>query len=232
MYENWLLSEQLSNDPYRLLVSLDVNDKPYFRAAIPCRRESVGRRSSGLSTKHERAAPALLESPQDPKIGASPGETARLEMKSGTLQDTTTTNSQPRPWLTSAWKPSPTQALSHSSLSWPSPHNGYLCTSNPVHCEKEKPISSTYWWQRSSFATPGLVTRTPAGFLTTGTRTSRPKMVVRAWRQRRPQGSGIVGSVKCPNRHVLITARPANGRCRTCQRFFSRSISDKTSDVS
>jgi hypothetical protein len=157
---------------------------------------------------------------------ARPRRLPRFKTKYGTLQDNTTTIS--RPWLTSAWKPSHIQALSLSSHFWPFPRNGYLFTSNQVHCGKEKPISSIYWWQHSSFVTPVLATRTLEASLTTGARTSRPKMNVHAWQQRFPQDSGTVGNVKCRNRHVPITARPANGRFRIDRGLPSRSISDKT----
>ena len=166
----------------------------------------------------------LPETRRTRKSALDPARPRRLPDEIRNSQDNNTTI--PRPWLTSAWKPLPTQAWSLSSHFWPLPRNGYLFTSSPVHCGKEKPTSSTYWWQHSSFATPVLVIRTPEGSLTIGMRTSLPKMLVHAWQQRFPQDSGTVGNVKCPNRHVLITARPANGRSELDWGPLGKSASD------
>jgi hypothetical protein len=57
-------------------------------------------------------------------------------------------------------------------------------------------------------------------------------MLVHAKQQRFPQDSGTAENVKCPNRHVLITARPANGRPELDWGLLEKSASDSLSDAS
>jgi hypothetical protein len=115
-------------------------------------------------------------------------------------------------WLPSAWKHSHIRVLSHSSRFWPTLRNGCSTISSQAHCGKERHISSISWFWRCSFATRERATQILAASRVTGTKTSKPRMLVHVWRQRRLHGSVIAGNARCQSRHVLTIARSASGR--------------------
>jgi hypothetical protein len=115
-------------------------------------------------------------------------------------------------WPSSAWKHLHIRVLSHLSCSWHTLRNGSSTILSQAHCEKGRHTSSMPWFWRCSFATHEHATQILAASRVTGTKTSKPRMLVHVLRQRRLHGSVIAGNARCQSRHVHITARSANGR--------------------